>query len=302
MKNKQFLLIMLLLLTLIFSFAQNAAAQGMGQIKGTVTSYYTEKPLIGVTVYFYGEGDFSTSVVTDYNGEYSSGLIPAYSNYTVSFEKYCFITKSQTNISVGSGGTTTINENLVYNCTCTISEPSSGDVWNINDNVTIQWQCADEVDNFVSIEVGRRASGCGSGYTWTTIVQNTPNNGSYNWTVNGPANEDCVIRICGVAICKESYSFIINTRPTAGYMSVSPNPANEGQQITFCVNNCSDADAGDSIDGYGFGWTIFYWWKAGVNCQTSTAPNTAGTYTIYGYCWDTHSANSNLVSTVLTVN
>lgn len=71
-----------------------------------------------------------------------------------------------------------------------ISNPIAGGAYEIGANLNIQWEPQDIGGN-VSIELYREDTG-GS---WVTIIDATPNDGSYSWDVTGPISDNCAIRI-----------------------------------------------------------------------------------------------------------
>jgi len=79
--------------------------------------------------------------------------------------------------------------------TITVSSPASGVDWEIGSSKTIRWSSLG-VNGNVNIKLGR-PSGCG--YSWSTITSSTSNTGSYNWPVQGPAQNNCKIRITSIA-------------------------------------------------------------------------------------------------------
>ena len=73
----------------------------------------------------------------------------------------------------------------------TVTAPNGGETWVINTQQEIKWTSTNFTDP-VKISVSY------AGYSpqfWKTIVQSTPNDGSYMWTVPNNTAGDCVIRI-----------------------------------------------------------------------------------------------------------
>ena len=174
----------------------------------------------------------------------------------------------------------------------------------------------------MKIDVGR-PEGCG--YTWSNIIGSTSNDGIHPWQVTSPAKNDCIIRVTSLSntsIYGDSVAFdilsttttsvrpttttTINRAPTVGYISVTPNPANQGQSVTFTAQSVSDPD-GDAIAHYHWGWKnpgdpTIYTWESTSATQTGPAPHTPGTVYIYCIAEDIHGAQSTQVSTTLTVS
>jgi hypothetical protein len=90
-----------------------------------------------------------------------------------------------------------------------------------------------------------------------------------------------------------------NNPPNAIIDSISPNPANQGQSVTF-TGHGTDPDTGDTITGYN--------WRSNNDGQLSTAASfsistlSAGTHTIYFKVQDNNGAWSSEVSQTLTIN
>lgn len=71
--------------------------------------------------------------------------------------------------------------------------------WTIGDSVTITWDSTDLLDPDgnalpVKIELSRT-----NGSTWETLTTSTPGDGSFDWTVDGSAASQCLIRISDAA-------------------------------------------------------------------------------------------------------
>ena len=107
--------------------------------------------------------------------------------------------------------------------TITVTSPASGEDWEIDSSKTIRWTSSG-VEGNVKIELGR-PSGCG--YSWSTITSSTSNDGSHNWIVQGPAQNNCKIRITSIAhtdVYGESGLFdIVGTATTSSSTSSTIN-------------------------------------------------------------------------------
>jgi hypothetical protein len=73
--------------------------------------------------------------------------------------------------------------------TLTVVSPNGREVWQAGTTQTIQWTSANLTGN-VKIELSRDA-----GFTWATILNDTPNDGSEPWIVTGPDSAQCKIRL-----------------------------------------------------------------------------------------------------------
>jgi hypothetical protein len=76
--------------------------------------------------------------------------------------------------------------------TMTVVTPNGGEVWPINSTQTITWTSTN-VDGPVKVELSRD-----SGNTYTALENTTSNDGSFTWTVRGPATTQAFIRITSV--------------------------------------------------------------------------------------------------------
>lgn len=74
----------------------------------------------------------------------------------------------------------------------TVMVPDGGEVWRINTRQRIQWTSSGVSGN-VKIELSRDG-----GATYTTLFASTPNDGSQNWRVTGPATTQAIIKISSV--------------------------------------------------------------------------------------------------------
>jgi glucuronoarabinoxylan endo-1,4-beta-xylanase len=73
----------------------------------------------------------------------------------------------------------------------TVTSPASGEDWVIGSTRTIGWTSSGITGN-VKIELGR-PEGCG--YTWSSIIGSTSNDGTHSWTVLAPALSNCIIKV-----------------------------------------------------------------------------------------------------------
>jgi len=89
----------------------------------------------------------------------------------------------------------------------TVLSPNGGDVWRINKRNTIQWTSSG-VSGYVQIELSR------NGGPWETLNSSTPNDGSFQWKVTGPATTQALIRVRSVSVTTPSVSDTSNANFT----------------------------------------------------------------------------------------
>jgi len=73
--------------------------------------------------------------------------------------------------------------------TLTLVEPNGNEVWLVGENRTIRWD-SENVPDGLKIELSRD-----NGSSWSTLVENVPNTGSWQWTVDEPVCELALINI-----------------------------------------------------------------------------------------------------------
>lgn len=88
-----------------------------------------------------------------------------------------------TNVSATSATDFTVTDNPFV-----VTSPSGGEVWSVNSPQNITWISV--YDEIVDIDISRDG-----GATWSNIVQNAENTGSYLWSVTGPPTDWAKIRI-----------------------------------------------------------------------------------------------------------
>jgi subtilisin family serine protease len=73
--------------------------------------------------------------------------------------------------------------------TLTVTTPNGGESWRIGSKQEIRWTTGG-LDSKVRIELSRD-----TGASWTTLTQNTPNNGLWRWQVTKPSTTQGLIRV-----------------------------------------------------------------------------------------------------------
>jgi hypothetical protein len=81
-----------------------------------------------------------------------------------------------------------INNWLNYS-SLTVQSPNGGEVWIVGETEEIMWSDANVYNVKIELSVD-------NGTSWTSIVESTPNTGSYSWLVTSQDSSDqCLIRI-----------------------------------------------------------------------------------------------------------
>jgi hypothetical protein len=71
----------------------------------------------------------------------------------------------------------------------TVTSPNGGETWTVGSLQEINWTSTGGIDSvFIDYSTDNRT-------TWKTIVQTTPNNGSYQWTVPDTVSDECLVRV-----------------------------------------------------------------------------------------------------------
>lgn len=144
----------------------------------------------------------------------------------------------------------------------TITSPNGGETWNAGTLQEITWTANGGINNVI-IEYSQDY-----GTTWKTVVQTTPNDGSFNWTVPGIASDECLVRITS----NDAYTDPIPTDVSDAVFSIVPtsSPAitviapNGGEQLLVgslfnitwdAVKSREDVKIEYSVNG-GQDWTV----------------------------------------------
>ncbi len=70
-----------------------------------------------------------------------------------------------------------------------VTSPNGGETWTAGTVKEITWTGNGEINN-VTIKYSHD-----NGATWKTIVQTTPNNGSFDWTIPGTPSDECLVQV-----------------------------------------------------------------------------------------------------------
>ena len=191
-----------------------------------------------------------------------------------------------------------------------VTSPAAGDNLAVNATKTVRWTATGIAGN-VKIELGRPL---GCGYSWSTITSSTAaSSESFSFTVPGPAQENCIIRVTSLtntSIYGDSGAFDIvaaNRAPIAGSVTVSPSSVYRGQKYySLSATGFSDPDGDTLTYAWGVlnpGATSVYWWTgSGPSSYTNqTAPSDLGDYKFYCYAIDPSGAKSAEKTATLTV-
>jgi len=76
-----------------------------------------------------------------------------------------------------------------YNAKLTVTSPNGGETWTIGNNHNITWTSSHTSGN-VKLEYSNN-----NGSTWKTIVDSTPDDGNYLWTIPNDPTTSCLVRI-----------------------------------------------------------------------------------------------------------
>jgi C1A family cysteine protease/photosystem II stability/assembly factor-like uncharacterized protein len=143
-----------------------------------------------------------------------------------------------------------------------VTSPNGGEDWQIGSQHAIAWTGASAGN--ATIELSRDG-----GATWTeTVASGTANDGSFAWTVTGPATADAVLRV-GTAQGQDASNaaFTISAVP--------PAPAGWSEQVSGTTQWLDAVTFVDGLHGWAVGWggTIV----ATSNGGASWAAQTSGT-------------------------
>ncbi len=121
-----------------------------------------------------------------------------------------------------------------------LTSPNGGENWKSGTTHTITWDSLDIQGN-IKIELSRDF-----GTTWTTIVSNTANDGSYGWNITGTNTARAKIRVSSVAdsSLKDVSAFDFSILPSITVTS----PSTTGNWVLGSTRNITWTSAGTSGD------------------------------------------------------
>jgi hypothetical protein len=152
-----------------------------------------------------------------------------------------------------------------------VTAPNGGEQWEINTQHEITWT-SHLVTGAVRVELSRDA-----GATWSSLTDDTPNNGSLQWLVSGPASNFCLLRISAqdgsVSDSSDStFQIVVSpsltlTSPNGGETWIIGNQEDitwDSQRVDQLIKIEASRDGGDSwesiIDETGndgvYSWTV----------------------------------------------
>jgi len=101
--------------------------------------------------------------------------------------------------------------------TITVTSPNGGETWLVGTSHPIVWT-SEHTTGIVKIEISRNEGG-----TWEMLAANTPDDGSFDWTVTEPTSEASLIRVSDVAGTTADSSDTVFTIAKPSITVVSPN-------------------------------------------------------------------------------
>ena len=164
---------------------------------------------------YYGVVDMGESADATVNVTYDGGLSGTrYIAYTITGDLW--------------GGTPhTVSGNIALTeagPTITVTAPNGGEALAIGDPFTITWSSAGGLTD-VKIDLSRNGGGA-----WESITASTPNDGSFGWTVTGPAAADCLMRVNSLDdSVSDTSDAIFSIYQSVDWLTVLPTSGSLGQ-------------------------------------------------------------------------
>jgi|GEM_PF-2621317 len=159
---------------------------------------------------------------------------------------------------------------VVYPPSLTVTSPNGGEEWQIGTKQQITWTSA-SITGEVDINLSRN-----NGQDWTTLATRAVTDKKWTWTVDGPASDDCLVRIQskdGTVSDVSDSTFAVAEQPAITV--TAPNGGEEWeigteQQISWnFVNVKGNVNIDVSYDN-GQSWTRLVTWPVADNSWTWT--------------------------------
>ncbi len=249
---------------------------GNGGTDDATTQINVTAPPPTYTVTYYGNGATGGSPPNDPNS-YEQGENVQVLGNTNNMERTNFTFEDRwTTAPDGSGNSYNVDQtfsmgtanvslyavwNQVVTPTITVTAPNGGENWTTGTAYDITWSTTGSVGN-VRIEYSLN-----NGSSWTNVIANTANNGTYNWTTPSTPATNCLIRIADVSngsvTDQSNQPFTITTQQQPTYTitynangaesgSVPTDPTNyeQGTTVTVLGNSGELAQAGFVFQGW----------------------------------------------------
>ena len=165
--------------------------------------------------------------------------------------------------------------------TINIASPIGGENWVVGSVHNITWTST----SVTYVKIDYSTDG---GSTWLNIIQSTPSNGSYSWTIPNTTSTNCFIKITNVtnsSVYKWSNSFTISSQPITTITITSPNgdenwQAGTSHDITWTGYNSGNVkiEYSDNYVGSKTQWkTVTTITSPKIFSYSWTVPNTPST-------------------------
>ncbi|MFO8089260.1 MAG: serpin family protein [Desulfatiglandaceae bacterium] len=153
-----------------------------------------------------------------------------------------------------------------------ILSPAQGSTWNRNDVMPITWDPAGIIGN-VNIAIS-----LDGGKTYTSIVEDVPNNGRHDWTVPGSGSVNCMIKIVPLEDeSKKTVQGLFSIQSIFGlYYTAGPNGSITGETMQI-VYPYADGTAVEAVPDPGYS---FIQWSDGSTENPRTDTNVTANITV----------------------
>jgi Viral BACON domain len=158
-----------------------------------------------------------------------------------------------------------------------VTAPNGGENWSVNSSHLIKWITPNNVDN-VKIQVSTNNRS-----TWSTVINSTPNDGQYSWSIPNTQSSQCFIKISDTtnsSLFDESDAAFSITPPvaSASIRVVSPNGGESLEAgTTYNITWTSSGSVGKVNIGYsidnGSSWSTIAFSVSNSGSYNWTIPN-----------------------------